>query len=197
MMHELFMSPFFGIGLSIAAFWVGTWIRKKTGLVLCNPLVLAIVIVSGVLLIFKIPYEEYNEGGALINMFLAPATACLAVSIYTRAELLKKNWLPIVVGASCGSLASMGSVLLMCKLFGMDEAMTVSLIPKSVTTPIAVSVAEGHGGMVPITVVAVILPAFWEAFCTDTDQTFPGKRSDDRRNFHRRMLPRGGNIQGD
>ena len=63
MMHELFMSPFFGIGLSIAAFWVGTWIRKKTGLVLCNPLVLAIVIVSGVLLIFKIPYEEYNEGG--------------------------------------------------------------------------------------------------------------------------------------
>ncbi len=71
-------------------------------------------------------------------------------------ELLKKNWLPIVVGASCGSLASMGSVLLMCKLFGMDEAMTVSLIPKSVTTPIAVSVAEGHGGMVPITVVAVI-----------------------------------------
>ena len=156
MMHELFMSPFFGIGLSIAAFWVGTWIRKKTGLVLCNPLVLAIVIVSGVLLIFKIPYEEYNEGGALINMFLAPATACLAVSIYTRAELLKKNWLPIVVGASCGSLASMGSVLLMCKLFGMDEAMTVSLIPKSVTTPIAVSVAEGHGGMVPITVVAVI-----------------------------------------
>ena len=149
MMHELFLSPFFGIGLSIAAFWVGTWIRK-------NPLVLAIVIVSGVLLIFKIPYEEYNEGGALINMFLAPATACLAVSIYTRAELLKKNWLPIVVGASCGSLASMGSVLLMCKLFGMDEAMTVSLIPKSVTTPIAVSVAEGHGGMVPITVVAVI-----------------------------------------
>ena len=113
MMHELFLSPFFGIGLSIAAFWVGTWIRKKTGLVLCNPLVLAIVIVSGVLLIFKIPYEEYNEGGALINMFLAPATACLAVSIYTRAELLKKNWLPIVVGASCGSLASMGSVLLM------------------------------------------------------------------------------------
>ena len=156
MMHELFMSPFFGIGLSIAAFWVGTWIRKKTGLVLCNPLVLAIVIVSGVLLIFKIPYEEYNEGGELINMFLAPATACLAVSIYTRVELLKKNWLPIAVGASCGSLASMGSVLLMCKLFGMDEAMTVSLIPKSVTTPIAVSIAEGHGGMVPITVVAVI-----------------------------------------
>ena len=52
-----------------------------------------------------------------INMFLAPATACLAVSIYTRAELLKKNWLPIVVGASCGSLASMGSMSLI-HIFG-------------------------------------------------------------------------------
>lgn len=155
-MAELFASPFFGIGLSILAFWIGVKIQKKTGLVICNPLIIAIVIVAGILLIFKIPYESYNEGGSIINMFLAPATACLAVSIYTKIDLLKKNWLPIVVGASCGSLASMGSILLMCRLFGLDEAMTASLMPKSVTTPIAVSIAGSHGGMTPITVVAVI-----------------------------------------
>lgn len=156
MMQELFASPFFGVALSIGAFWIGVKIQKKTGLVICNPLIIAIILVSAVLLIFKIPYESYNEGGAIINMFLAPATACLAVSIYTKIELLKKNWLPIVVGASCGSLASMGSVYLMCRLFGLDEAMTASLIPKSVTTPIAVGIAGSHGGIVPITVVAVI-----------------------------------------
>lgn len=156
MMQELCASPFFGIALSIAAFWIGVKIQKKTGLVICNPLIIAIILVSAVLLIFRIPYESYNEGGAIINMFLAPATACLAVSIYTKIELLKKNWLPIVVGASCGSLASMGSVYLMCRLFKLDEAMTASLIPKSVTTPIAVGVAGSHGGIVPITVVAVI-----------------------------------------
>lgn len=156
MMQELCASPFFGIALSIAAFWIGVKIQKKTGLVICNPLIIAIILVSAVLLIFRIPYESYNEGGAIINMFLAPATACLAVSIYTKIELLKKNWLPIVVGASCGSLASMGSVFLMCRLFKLDEAMTASLIPKSVTTPIAVGVAGSHGGIVPITVVAVI-----------------------------------------
>ncbi|MBQ7841601.1 MAG: LrgB family protein [Lachnospiraceae bacterium] len=155
-MAELFTSPFFGIALSIIAFWIGVKIQKKTGLVVCNPLIIAIVIVAGILLIFKIPYDSYNEGGQIINMFLAPATACLAVSIYTKIELLKKNWLPIVVGASCGSLASMGSILLMCKLFGLDSAMTASLVPKSVTTPIAVSIAGSHGGMTPITVVAVI-----------------------------------------
>lgn len=156
MMQELFASPFFGVALSIGAFWIGVKIQKKTGLVICNPLIIAIILVSAVLLIFRIPYESYNEGGAIINMFLAPATACLAVSIYTKIELLKKNWLPIVVGASCGSLASMGSVYLMCRLFKLDEAMTASLIPKSVTTPIAVGIAGSHGGIVPVTVVAVI-----------------------------------------
>ena len=156
MMQEILASPFFGIWLSIAAFWIGVKLQKKTGLVICNPLIIAIVLVSGTLLLLKVPYESYEAGGSVINMFLAPATACLAVSIYTKAALLKENWIPVVTGAVCGSLASMGSVFLMCRLFSLDEAMTVSLMPKSVTTPIAVSISEGHGGMVPITVVAVI-----------------------------------------
>ena len=156
MMQEILASPFFGIWLSIAAFGIGVKLQKKTGLVICNPLIVAIALVSATLLILKIPYESYEAGGAIINMFLAPATACLAVSIYTKAALLKENWIPVGVGAICGSLASMGSVYLMCRLFSLDEAMTASLMPKSVTTPIAVSISEGHGGMVPITVVAVI-----------------------------------------
>ncbi|HJA30373.1 MAG: hypothetical protein DBX58_06650 [Clostridiales bacterium] len=155
-MQEILASPFFGIWLSIAAFGIGVKLQKKTGLVICNPLIVAIALVSATLLILKIPYESYEAGGAIINMFLAPATACLAVSIYTKAALLKENWIPVGVGAICGSLASMGSVYLMCRLFSLDEAMTASLMPKSVTTPIAVSISEGHGGMVPITVVAVI-----------------------------------------
>ena len=135
-MSELFASPFFGIALSIVAFSIGVWIQKKTGLVICNPLIIAIVLVSGVLLLFKIPYESYNEGGSIINMFLAPATSCLAVSVYTRMELLKKNWLPILAGCVAGSLTSMGSGFLLCRLLGLDEAMTYSLVPKSVTTGI-------------------------------------------------------------
>lgn len=154
---ELFASPFFGISLSIIAFWVGVRIQKKTGLVLCNPLLIAIVLVSAVLLVCRIPYESYNEGGAIINMFLAPATACLAVSIYTQIKLLKENWLPIVVGCTAGSITSMGSIYLMCRLFRLDEAITASLLPKSVTTPIAVGISQNLGGIQAITVVAVIL----------------------------------------
>lgn len=157
MMAELFASPFFGIALSVIAFWVGVRIQKKTGLVLCNPLLIAIVLASAVLLVCRIPYESYNQGGAIINMFLAPATACLAVSIYTQINLLKENWLPILVGCTAGSITSMGSIYIMCRLFRLDEAVSASLIPKSVTTPIAVSISANLGGIQAITVVAVII----------------------------------------
>lgn len=80
-------------------------------------------------------------------MFLAPATACLAVAIYTKIQILKQYWLPILVGCTAGSLASMGSVYGLCRLFGLDKSLTVSLLPKSVTTPIAVSISEPAGGV--------------------------------------------------
>lgn len=123
---------------------------------ICNPLIIAVVIIIGILLVFKIPYEAYQQGGTIINMFLAPATACLAVSIYNKIQILKENWLPILVGCTCGSLASMTSVYVMCKMFHLDDAVTAAMIPKSVTTPIAVSVAESLGGVSSITVVVVI-----------------------------------------
>ncbi len=155
-MAELFNTPYFGISLTIIAFLIGLKIQKKTGLMICNPLIIAVVIIVGILLIFKIPYESYQQGGSIINMFLAPATACLAVSIYNKIQILKENWLPILVGCACGSLASMVSVYAMCKMFKLDDAITAAMIPKSVTTPIAVSVAESLGGVSSITVVVVI-----------------------------------------
>lgn len=155
-MLSLTASPFFGIALSILAFALGIKLQKRFQTPLCNPLLVAILLCVLVLSVFRIPYENYNVGGSIINLFLAPATACLAVSIYTRIQILKENWLPIVVGCTVGSLTSMGSVLLLCRLFGLDEAMTASLIPKSVTTPIAIGISTAKGGIVPVTVVAVV-----------------------------------------
>ena len=123
-MKELMTSPYFGVGLSVVAFWIGEKLHSKLKTPICNPLIVSIVLIVGVLLIFDIPYDSYDVGGALINMFLAPATACLAVAIYTKIDVLKKYWLPIVVGCTAGSAASMASVFGMCKLFGLDQSMT-------------------------------------------------------------------------
>ena len=155
-MSELFESPYFGVAVSVIAFGIVVKIQKKTKLAVCNPLIIAILLVIGLLLALDIPYEAYNEGGEIINLFLAPATACLAVAIYTKIQILKEYWLPIIVGCTLGSCASMASVYGLCRLFHLDESLTTALLPKSVTTPIAVSIAEPHGGVVPVTVVAVI-----------------------------------------
>lgn len=156
-MSELTGSPFFGITLTVVAYWIGVKTQKKTGLVICNSMIITVALLIAVLTVFHIPYEDYYQGGSLINMFLGPATACMAVTVYAKIDLLKKNWLPVLAGCLAGTVTAIGSILVMSRLFGLDKAMTVSLLPKSVTTPIATAVSEGHGGIVPITVAAVIV----------------------------------------
>ena len=98
MMQELFAQPYFGVLLTIAAYWAGMKIQHKTRLAICNGMLLAVLLVIAVLLVFHIPYESYYQGGALINLFLGPATACMAVTIYSQRRLLAKHWLPVLVG---------------------------------------------------------------------------------------------------
>ena len=155
-MADWFSSPLFGITLSIAAYGIGCWIQKKLRTPAANPLLIAIVLVILFLKATGIPLEAYNAGGDFIAMFLAPATACLAISIYRQLPVLKKNLIPVLAGSAVGAGVSMGSVYLLCRLFRLDEEMTASLLPKSVTTPIAMGVSEQLGGIVPITVAAVV-----------------------------------------
>ncbi len=157
MMNHLCAQPFFGIMITVVAYWIGVKLQKKTGLVVCNSMLVAVLLLIAFLKVFHIPYDTYYVGGSMINMFLGPATACMAVNVYTRWEQLKKNWLPLLAGCTAGVITSLGSILLMCRLFGLTDAMTVSLLPKSVTTPIATAVSDSSGGIVSITVAAVIV----------------------------------------
>lgn len=156
-MNEFFSSPFFGIVLCVGTYAIGLWVNRKTGSPIANPLLIAIALVIIFLITFDIPLESFNQGGDLVSFFLIPATAALALSIYRQVWLLKRNFLPIVIGSAVGSLVSMGSVYGLCNLFGLDEVMLYSLIPKSVTTPIAMDVSATLGGEPSITVAAVVL----------------------------------------
>ena len=162
-MSEIYASPLFGIVLCIFSFEIGLWINRKTHSPLANPLMIAVVICIAVLQIFSSPLESFQQGGDIITMFLAPATAALSLSIYNQLDTLKKNLLPILAGTLTGSITSIGSVIGLCKLFGLDEELTASLIPKSVTTPIAMEVSRQHGGIVSITVAAVIVTGIFGA----------------------------------
>lgn len=161
-MFELFWntlvnSPLFGISLSIGAFYIGIVLNRILKSPLVNPLLVAMFICILVLKICNISYETYSMGGDIIYMFLGPATALLAVSVYNRFETLKKNLIPILVGTCVGSAVSIGSIVLMCRLFGLDETISASLFPKSVTTAIALPLSELSGGIPALTFAGIML----------------------------------------
>lgn len=156
-MNNIFTSPLFGIVLSVAAFAAGTAVNRRVKSPAANPLLIAIALVIIVLKVFHIPLSAYNAGGDIITMFLAPATVVLALSIYRQIEILKKHFLPILAGCLVGALTSMGSAFLLCKALRLDQQLTASMIPKSVTTPIAMEISRQGGGIVPVTVAAVIV----------------------------------------
>lgn len=149
MWNEWISSPLFGIVLSILAFEIGLWLNRRLGSPVANPLLIAVILVILVLQLFRIPLESFQKGGEVISMMLAPATAALALLVYRQLPVLRENFLPVVLGCLAGSVTSMVSVAVCCRLLGLDEVMTASLLPKSVTTPIAMEVSASHGGLVP------------------------------------------------
>lgn len=155
--NDILTSPFFGIVLCILAYEIGLYINKKLKSAVANPLLIAIAIIIVILKLFNIPMKSFNVGGSIVSMFLAPATAVLAISIYSKLDILKKNLIPIIAGTLVGSITSMGSAFLLCKAFGLNKSLVASMIPKSVTTPIAMEISKQGGGLVPVTVAAVII----------------------------------------
>lgn len=144
-MNIIIENMFFGIVISLIAFELGKIIYNKTKLPIFNPLLTSIIIVIVILKIFNIDFELYNKGGQFINMFLGPATVILAVPLYKQLLLLKKNFVPIIIGISIGSVVSVISVILLSTVFNLDKEIIISLIPKSVTTPIGVEISNSLG----------------------------------------------------
>lgn len=155
-MEALWNSPLFGIVLSICAYQAGVWANKKTGSPLCNPLLIAVALIVAALKLFDIPLAAYQQGGRIIGVMLAPATAALALSMYRQIRQLRRHLLPVVAGCFVGSCASVASVFGLCRLLRLDEELTASLLPKSVTTPIAMELSAQAGGIPAVTVAAVI-----------------------------------------
>jgi predicted murein hydrolase (TIGR00659 family) len=153
----IFASPFFGITLSVVAFEIGVWIEAKTKLAVANPLLIAVVLCIAVVQLAGIPLASFNAGGEVIAVFLGPATAVLALSVYQQLARLKKYFLPVIVGTVVGSAVSVSSAYWLCQLFGLDKVLTNSMLVKSVTTPFAMAISKNLGGLPSVSVAAVVL----------------------------------------
>ena len=156
-MSSLWSNPMCGIFLTAAAFYAGSVLGRRVKSPLANPLLIATVLCVGVMRALGISYEDYMEGAQFISMFLVPATAVLGLSIYRQKKVLKEQFFPIVIGCAAGSLLSMGSTVLLCRMLSLRSDMMYSLLPKSVTTAIALDVSGQLGGVRSVTLMAVIL----------------------------------------
>lgn len=153
----LSISATWGVLLTLAAFALGTLINHKTGKVVFNPLLLGTVFVIVFLSVCSIPYESYKASASPVSYLLLPATVSLAVPLYEKWDLLRKNVLAIVMGILAGTLASLGSILVLSLLLRLDHSQYITLLPKSVTTAISMDVSKELGGIAALTGAIVIL----------------------------------------
>ena len=157
-MNNFFQESLFsGVVLSLVAYVIGSFLKKKLKLDILNPLLISIVISIVVLVVGKIDYDTYYEGAKYLSWFLTPATVCLAIPLYEQWELLKKNYKAVLLGLLGGTLTSLTTVLVLSLLCGLDHEQYVTLLPKSITTAIGMGVSEALGGYVTITVAVIIV----------------------------------------
>ncbi|WP_026907176.1 LrgB family protein [Paucisalibacillus globulus] len=132
-------------------------IHSKVGYTFTAPVITSAIVIIAVLLIFHIPYETYMIGGKWINELLGPAVVALAYPLYMQRSVLKKFITPILTGTIVGAIIGISSGILLAKLAGFEEVIIYSLTPKSVTTPVAMAIAEMLGGVTTLAAVFVMI----------------------------------------
>ena len=152
----------FPVLLTLATYQLGLWCSKKVKHALCNPLLIATILSIAFILLTGFDLQVYQKGNSGISWLLTPATVCLAVPLYEQLKILKKHLSAIGVGIVAGVIVSLGSILLLCRLFRLEDVVTVSLLPKSITTAIGLSLAEQSGGISALTTFAIVITGIWE-----------------------------------
>lgn len=157
MIESLLASPFLWLTLTLGIFLLGNYLYGKWPIPIFNPLLFTILIMILLLTISKVPYKTYDSGGRLIGLFITPATVALAIKLEQNFIYLKKYYQAILVGIISGVVLHTFMILGLAFLFQFDAEMVGTLIPKSITTAIAVSVSESLNGVVSLTVALVVL----------------------------------------
>lgn len=155
-MRLLFESTEFILVLIFGSYLLGQWIFKKTKIGLLHPLIIAIAVIIAYIKISGISVEKFEQGSQFVSFMLGPSVVALGYVLYEQMEYLRGNVVSILTSVFVGSLTGIFSVIVLAKLTGADEALIMTLEPKSVTTPIAMSIVEQTGGIPSLTAVIVL-----------------------------------------
>lgn len=150
--------PLLWLALTVGIYWLAQQLyRACRCFPLLNPVLVAVTAIVLLLAATGTPYHEYFDGAQFISFLLGPATVALAVPLASQIDTLKRAWLPISIALAVGSTVGILSTLAIGWALGLDSQMLLSLLPRSVTTPIAMGVSDQIGGSPSLTAVFVIL----------------------------------------
>lgn len=150
-------TPLLGLTVTLLAYQGAYWLYKRANFhPLANPVLLAVAALVLLLQLTGTPYPTYFDGAQFVHFLLGPATVALAIPLYTQLPKLRAMAGPLLAALAVGSLTATVSAVAIGRLFGASEASLLSLAPKSVTTPIAMGIAERIGGLPSLTAVLVI-----------------------------------------
>lgn len=151
-------SPLLGLTATLLAYLAACEIhRRSKHHPLANPVLVAVALLVALLGLSGISYRSYFDGAQFVHFLLGPATVALAVPLYAQFRRIRSMWLPILAALFAGSATAIVSAMAVGRLLGASTPTILSLAPKSVTTPIAMGVAERIGGIPSLTAVLVIL----------------------------------------
>jgi predicted murein hydrolase (TIGR00659 family) len=149
--------PLFGIGVTLAAYQVALAAYERTRWVFLQPVLLSVSMVAGVLVLCGIQYSEYRQSVSIMAVLLGPATIALAVPLYLNLRRIRQLFVPIVITLVVGGCFATIAIAILGLVFGLDSLMLMSLMPKSVTSPIAMLVAGEIGGDAALAAVFVLI----------------------------------------
>ncbi|MGG4497645.1 CidB/LrgB family autolysis modulator [Brevibacillus reuszeri] len=147
----------FGFLFTIFIYLIAKRLYRYKRILLFSPLLFTPIVLVIVLLCTHTSYDTYNAGGKWLAYMLQPATIAFAVPLYKYYPLLKKHAAQITISVVAGSVVAVVSSALLALLLHIDHQVLFSLLPRSITTPIAMNVSEMIGGVPSITAVLVLL----------------------------------------
>lgn len=156
MLNLITKDPLFGIVLTILIYMIGVRINENIRKPWTNPLLFATLAIIFILIIFRIPYKNYNVGGSIINDLIAPSTVALGIPLYKTFHLMRHHARSIILSITAATIINTLFTALCAKFFGLSRLASLSIFPKSVTTAMAMGISDKMHGVEQITVVVVV-----------------------------------------
>ncbi|RBJ84491.1 LrgB family protein [Pseudomonas sp. MWU12-2534b] len=153
---KLELMPMFWLALTLGAYLFSRWIYRRTGRYLLSPLILVPALLLAIAVPLHTAYAEYAANTHWLMLVLGPVTVAFAIPIWQQRHLLMRHWSALLLGMLAGSAVSIGSSFGLAKMLALDSSVTLSLVPRSITTPFAMPLAHDLGGVPELTAVFVM-----------------------------------------